>query len=318
MVAVCEFLAQAEDVRIAIRKSARLANKDGGLLPIGVVSPDELARSGLGQFTELSRAGEGERNAAAAVEELLQDCDRAGAEGVAVLVRNAAEAKHAEGMLWDSLVSDTDGMVDVYFNRPMGRSLAKILVHTAVTPNQVSLCSAAIGLVAAYQFAQGDYASGILGGVLFQISAIVDCIDGDIARMVFKESRVGKWLDIVGDQVVHLAVFGAIAWGASKGSLESVAWLLGGSAMAGAVLSFLVVMRGMLVTKDQPRTKWQRWIDTATSRDFSALVLLLACFDKLTWFLWMAAIGVHVFWVAALLVQLPGGRRGALERSPRQ
>jgi phosphatidylglycerophosphate synthase len=320
LVATCELLAQPGDVRKAIQGKARLATRESDLLPVGVVTPDTFSQSAAPSLTGRGGAGQGSVESAnslsarsESVDRLLQGCARVSAEGVAIRVCDVAGARRAERLLWDSLVSDTDGMVDVYFNRPLGRCLSKILIHTPVTPNQISLISVAIGLVAAYQFAHGEYKASILGGVLFQISAIVDCIDGDIARMVFKESWIGKWLDIVGDQVVHVAVFIAIAAGGSKGALGSNAWLLGASAVVGALVSFLVVLRGMRLLKDQARTRWQRRIDQATSRDFSVLVLALACFDKLHWFLWMAAVGVHVFWMTALMVQMPACRRGAGE-----
>jgi hypothetical protein len=47
----------------------------------------------------------------------------------------------------------------------------------------------------------------------------------------------------------------------------------------------------------------QKLIDSATNRDFSALVLVLACFNRLHWFLWLSAIGSHLFWMTALALQ---------------
>jgi hypothetical protein len=50
----------------------------------------------------------------------------------------------------------------------------------------------------------------------------------------------------------------------------------------------------------------QKLIDATTNRDFSVLLILLALLARLEWFLWMTAIGVHVFWMAALAVQVAG------------
>lgn len=44
-------------------------------------------------------------------------------------------------------------------------------------------------------------------------------------------------------------------------------------------------------------------IANTTSRDFSLLVLLLAIAGKLDLFLWIAGIGVHLFWIIALRSQ---------------
>src|SRR6185503_15374498 len=99
-------------------------------------------------------------------------------------------------------------------------------IHTPVTPNQVSVASSAIGLAGACLLARGDALSATMGALLFQLSAVIDCVDGDVARMVFKESRLGKWLDLAGDQVVHGAVFIGIGVGlARSGSSAPVSWL---------------------------------------------------------------------------------------------
>jgi phosphatidylglycerophosphate synthase len=213
------------------------------------------------------------------------------------------ETRQAERVLWASLQSSSDGTVDKYFNRPCGRPLSRLLIHTPVTPNQVSVASSAIGLAGACLLARGDALSATMGALLFQLSAVIDCVDGDVARMVFKESRLGKWLDLAGDQVVHGAVFIGIGVGlARSGSSAPVSWLAT-SAVVGALISFGIVLRGMLSGGSRGNSKLQALIDRATNRDFSVLVLLLALCNSLDWFLWMAAIGSHVFWVLLLLLQ---------------
>jgi phosphatidylglycerophosphate synthase len=179
-----------------------------------------------------------------------------------------------------------------------------MLVRTPISPNAVSLASVFIGLLAAMLFASGDYAACIAAAVLFQISAIVDCIDGDIARIAFKESVFGKWLDLAGDQVVHIAVFGAIALGIIKTTPDSPAMWLGFSAIIGALLSFGVVVRGLRRPYLDRSGRLQKLINAATNRDFSVVVLCMAVLDRLDWFLWVTAIGSHVFWITALTLQL--------------
>lgn len=237
------------------------------------------------------------------------------ARGVSYPVTDAASARVAERGLWASLTSSSDGTVDRWFNRPMGRPLSKLLIHTPVTPNAVSVASILIGVFAAYLFTSGDYGAGILAALVFQLSAIVDCVDGDVARAVYKETPMGKWLDLVGDQVVHASVFAGLAWGvAQDGGAVGVTVGLGISAVLGGLIAFAVVLWGML----HPRTgaadgDLQRVLDAATNRDFSVLVLALALADRLEWFLWMAAIGSHLFWMLLVGLRLRGRKseRGA-------
>jgi phosphatidylglycerophosphate synthase len=224
--------------------------------------------------------------------------------GVAHPVHDESSASAAGEALWASLNSSADGTVDRHFNRPVGRRLlSRWLVHTPITPNQISVGATLLGVLAGILFGLGSKPMSIVAAVLFQVSAIIDCVDGDVARAVYKESPLGKWLDIVGDQVVHASVFIGIAAGLWRGSSAAPFLWLGGSAVLGGLISFVVVLRGMRQPggADGPL---QKLIDGATNRDFSVLVLILSIVDRLGWFLWLAAIGSHVFWILALTLQL--------------
>lgn len=288
LIASTNQLVQAVDIQGVVAARGTLATPDGERLPAGVTDrwQGTVAASLSGVATHV-------------------------ASGVAVAVRSAADATTAERALWASLVSASDGFVDKWFNRPVGRPLSRWIIHTPITPNQVSLASIGIGTVAGALFGLGHHEWSVVAAVLFQVSAIVDCVDGDVARSVFKESPLGKWLDLVGDQVVHAAVFVGIAVGLWRSGLHGPFPALGGSAVLGGLIAFGVVVRGM-TRKGEPNRRLQRLIDGATSRDFSVLVLALACAHRLEWFLWMAAVGSHVFWVLALGLQFfPGKPAGA-------
>lgn len=226
--------------------------------------------------------------------------DQAGvvAEGIALWVRDAEEARAAGRALWASLKSSSDGWVDRVFNRPVGRPLAKGLSRTWVTPNQISLASILLGVISGVLFGFGQHGWAIAGAVLFQVSAVLDCVDGDVARIVFKESPLGKWLDLIGDQVVHVSVFAGIAVGLFREGSDAPVGFLGVAAIVGALVSFGMVVRGMKRSAGGASDEvLGRFLDAATNRDFSVLVFALACGDLLEIFLWLAAIGSHVFWV---------------------
>lgn len=238
-------------------------------------------------------------------ETALRELPMWNASPVATRVRDAAAAAHATRALWASITSGSDGWVDRRFNRPVGRPLSRLLVHTPVSPNAVSVTSILVGVAAALGFALGTPSADIGAAILFQVSAIIDCVDGDIARAVFKESALGKWLDLAGDQVVHISVFLGIAAGlVRQGHGLEVAWL-GASAAAGAALSFAVVVRGLrlLRRRGAETGRLQRILDAVTNRDFSVLVLVLALAGRLEWFIWLAGLGSHVFWLGLLVLQ---------------
>jgi phosphatidylglycerophosphate synthase len=107
-----------------------------------------------------------------------------------------------------------DGFFSVFFLRRVSKLLTWAAVKIGATPNQVTIASFAIGLYAAFLFAQGDTWCLIGGAILLQASIIVDCVDGEIARYTRKFSELGAWLDAITDRVKEYAVFLGLAYGA--------------------------------------------------------------------------------------------------------
>ncbi len=110
----------------------------------------------------------------------------------------------------------TDGFFSVFFLRKFSKLGTWLAVKLGATPNQVTLVSFAIGLYSAYNFSQGTFWSIFLGAVLLQVSIIVDCVDGELARYTRQFSQLGAWLDAVTDRVKEYMVFLGLAIGAEK------------------------------------------------------------------------------------------------------
>jgi len=109
-----------------------------------------------------------------------------------------------------------DGFFSVFFLRKFSKLLTWVAVRVGATPNQVTLISFAIGLYSAFCFAQGTFWQIFLGAFLLQLSIIVDCVDGELARYTRKFSQLGAWLDAVTDRVKEYMVFLGLAIGAEK------------------------------------------------------------------------------------------------------
>jgi hypothetical protein len=124
-----------------------------------------------------------------------------------------------------------DGFFSVFVLRRFSKLLTWMAVKIGATPNQVTLASFAIGLYAAFLFAQGDTWSLIWGAVLFQVSIIVDCVDGELARYTRKFSELGAWLDAITDRVKEYAVFLGLAYGAFAHNGQNL-WVLAAVLMA--------------------------------------------------------------------------------------
>jgi phosphatidylglycerophosphate synthase len=118
-----------------------------------------------------------------------------------------------------------DGFFSVFVLRRLSKILTWFAVRIRATPNQVTIASLAIGLYAAFLFAQGDSLSMLLGAVLLQFSLIVDCVDGELARYTRKFSELGAWLDAITDRVKEYAVYLGLAYGAQVHHGQNL-WLM--------------------------------------------------------------------------------------------
>jgi hypothetical protein len=116
-----------------------------------------------------------------------------------------------------------DGTVATALSRPLSRLLTPLALRRGLTPDQVTLASFVVGLGAAACFATGDGVALVVGAVLLQVSLVVDCVDGDVARYTRSFSARGAWLDASTDRLKEFACYGGLAWGSGAGA---PAWLL--------------------------------------------------------------------------------------------
>lgn len=93
------------------------------------------------------------------------------------------------------------------------RAPAAGLVKLGVHPNAVTIAGT-VGAVAAALIFFPRGTSGLLWGTaLVTLFAMTDMLDGTMARLSGKSSRLGAFLDSTLDRVADAAVFGALMWG---------------------------------------------------------------------------------------------------------
>jgi phosphatidylglycerophosphate synthase len=103
---------------------------------------------------------------------------------------------------------EVEELVDEYLHRPIARRIVDLLVHTPITPNQVTLIAALIGVAAGITvgFSVGRPRVLLTGGGLLFLSVVLDCCDGQLARRKGISSTYGAILDGIGDYAVGLAL----------------------------------------------------------------------------------------------------------------
>ncbi len=175
-----------------------------------------------------------------------------------ILVDSRQGARRAERHLVRRSGKDSDGIYSK-FNRMLSRPFVRWLSKTPVTPNIVSFGGLIVSFLAAYWYAQGHWSAYVLGGVLYFVSVLFDEMDGMLARVTFRDSAFGTWLETFMDYAGYALLYGGMAIGLYRRG--GVLWLwLGGLVLFGAVTSFFVVahLRKVSTEPDMPQEHFVR------------------------------------------------------------
>ncbi len=107
---------------------------------------------------------------------------------------------------------DVEDPVNLWVHRPLQLAIARPLMSTPITPNQVTLIALLCGLGGAYCIFLGTPTSLLVGAGLIFASAIVDGVDGMVARFKKMSSDAGHAIDGASDYAVNVATHAAAIW----------------------------------------------------------------------------------------------------------
>ncbi len=136
-------------------------------------------------------------------------------------VREAAQRRRAGTLILDAAQK---GVLDfpARFLHPWPENrLVEWAARGSITPNQITLISAAIGFLGTYAFATQRFGLGLLCAV---VAGILDGVDGKLARVKLLSSRFGDRLDHTLDVTFEFSWYIALGWGlAATGVPQAVA-----------------------------------------------------------------------------------------------
>lgn len=204
----------------------------------------------------------------------------------------AAGRARATDRLFEGCRKSVDGVVSRHLNRHVSLFLSKRLVHTPLSPNGATIITFVVGLVACGFVLQGGYLATLVGAALFQLNSILDGVDGELARVRFQQSKLGQWLDTIGDDAALLLFYSALAIGTRElpsGIIWSTAaWIAAATTALSALLYYTELVRigsGDLYAiewdfdKHRPRG-WRgrvvRFFRTILKQDFFVFVIFCA------------------------------------------
>jgi len=109
-------------------------------------------------------------------------------------------------MSGEHALKDLAEPVNVYIHDPIAKRFVAVLKNTFVTPNQVTYLSVAVGFASGYSFSLGTGVTSVIGGLLLELTLVLDCVDGQLARAKNMASEWGRLIDGIAGYFAYLAV----------------------------------------------------------------------------------------------------------------
>lgn len=106
---------------------------------------------------------------------------------------------------------ETENLIDRVFYRPIGFRIACALRSTGITPNMVTIISIFIGAAAGFFFYPQKLVLTLCGILSLVVANILDCVDGQLARLTGIKSAIGRILDGIAGDIWFTCVYVAFA-----------------------------------------------------------------------------------------------------------
>jgi len=121
-----------------------------------------------------------------------------------------------------------DQLFNTYFMRPIAGLVVAILARTPITPNQVTILNLVIFVIAcALLIALPAHTGGLIAIGVLELSYLLDCTDGMLARHKGLASKEGHLFDFFTDEIKAVLLAGALSvrlFRAGGLGLDASAW----------------------------------------------------------------------------------------------
>lgn len=170
---------------------------------------------------------------------------------------------------------EVEGVLDLYFYRPIGFGLAQFFARLKMTPASVSLLAGIFGVVAGHLYFYRVLSINIVGMVLQVCANTLDNADGQLARLTRRESREGRIIDSVADHLGFVSVYLHL----------TLRYLVAGSSPAIVLLAFAAGISHALqgAAADYYRSTYLYFVTTGARSGLDSSSALRSDYRKLSW-----------------------------------
>ena len=102
---------------------------------------------------------------------------------------------------------EVEGVLDLYFYRPIGFRLARLFAKLKMTPAAVTWLGGLLGVIAGHLYYYRDLRTNVIGMALHVCANALDNADGQLARLTYREDRDGRIIDSIADHLVFLSIY---------------------------------------------------------------------------------------------------------------
>jgi 1L-myo-inositol 1-phosphate cytidylyltransferase / CDP-L-myo-inositol myo-inositolphosphotransferase len=152
-------------------------------------------------------------------------------------VDDEAALQKAKQSLIQQLFKPTDGPVSRNINRRLSIKISAYLTLYDISPNLLTLASFILAVFSGIFFFFGGYQNILIGGIMAQLASILDGCDGEIARLKFRSSDFGKWLDRVLDRYSDGFIILGMTHALWLSTENEYVWFIGFLALIGTSLN---------------------------------------------------------------------------------
>ena len=136
--------------------------------------------------------------------------------------------------------------------RVVSKFFLKFFIRTPVTPNQLTVSAGLFSIVASILLMSQSRAYLVVAGVLIQVYAILDCVDGDLARAKGMTSTLGAWLDAFFNKLSDFCMIAGLSLGVYLRTGNIYALHLGLILMGMEFLIQFFMAYNALLSQDRP------------------------------------------------------------------